>query len=60
MADRSGIVLVPVDRAEDVLKTAEMIVAKERLMTEAVRRGDPVSQVMGADYEKMLEQGGDD
>lgn len=60
MADRSGIVLVPIDRAEDVLKTAEMIVAKERLMTEAVQRGDPVSQVMGADYEKMPERGGEE
>ena len=59
MADRSGVVLVPAERAEDVLNTAEMIVAKERLMTEAVRRGDSVSRVMGADYEKMLNPGGD-
>jgi regulator of RNase E activity RraA len=59
MADRSAVVLIPGDRAEEVLQTAEMIVAKEKLMTEAVRRGDPVSQVMGADYEKMLEENTD-
>lgn len=55
MADRSAVVIIPADRAEEVITTAEKIVAKEKLMTDAVRKGDPVSQVMGADYEKMLE-----
>lgn len=54
IADGSGIVAIPQAQAEAVLQTAEMIVRKEQLMAEAVRRGDPVSQVMGANYENML------
>ena len=60
IADRSGVAVVPEDRAEDVMGKAESIVARERAMTEAVRRGQPVSEVMGASYERMLQQGGDD
>ena len=60
IADRSGVAVVPEDRAEDVLGKAETIVARERAMTEAVRRGAAVSEVMGASYERMLQQGGDD
>ncbi|MEE8332225.1 MAG: RraA family protein [Alphaproteobacteria bacterium] len=58
LADASGITIIPADRADDVLATAERITEKERLMTKAVRAGDPVSQVMGADYEAMLDDGG--
>ena len=60
LADRSGIELIPLDRAQEVLNTAEKIVAKEKMMTAAVRRGNPVSKVMGADYEMMLKQNGGD
>ena len=59
IADRSGVAAVPADRAEEVLAKAESIVARERAMTEAVRRGEPVSRVMGASYERMLQQGGE-
>ncbi|MDE0057392.1 MAG: hypothetical protein OXI22_20510 [Defluviicoccus sp.] len=59
IADRSGVAVVPSGRAGEVLERAESIVARERAMTEAVRRGEPVSRVMGASYERML-QGGDD
>ena len=59
IADRSGVAAVPAPRAGEVLAKAESIVARERAMTEAVRRGEPVSRVMGASYERML-QGGDD
>ena len=54
MADGSGIVVIPQEQADAVLDMAETIVEKERLMAASVRRGDPVSQVMGADYESML------
>lgn len=54
IADASAVVFVPAGRADEVLAVAERITEKERLMTAAVRRGDPVSQVMGADYESML------
>lgn len=60
MADGSGVVLVPSDRSLEVVNLAENIVAKEKLMTAAVRRGEPVSQVMGANYENMLQHNGDD
>lgn len=55
VADASGAVFIPAARAEEVLATAEMIAARERLMTRDVRAGQAVSAVMGADYEKMLE-----
>ena len=60
IADRSGVAAIPRDREDEVLDKAESIVARERAMTEAVRRGEPVSRVMGASYETMLQQGGDD
>ncbi len=56
MADMSGVVFIQKDRAEEVLIIAERIVSKEKLMTAAVLKGKPVSVVMGADYEKMLDQ----
>jgi 4-hydroxy-4-methyl-2-oxoglutarate aldolase len=55
VADGSGVAFIPAARVADVLAMAERIAAKERLMTEAIRLGQPVSQVMGADYETMLE-----
>lgn len=54
LADGSGICFVAKDRADEVLETAEAIAAREALMTEAVRAGEPISKVMGADYEHML------
>jgi 4-hydroxy-4-methyl-2-oxoglutarate aldolase len=55
VADGSGVAFIPAARVADVLAMAERIAARERLMTEAIRLGQPVSQVMGADYETMLE-----
>jgi 4-hydroxy-4-methyl-2-oxoglutarate aldolase len=55
VADGSGVAFIAAGQIEQVLGTAERIAAKERLMTEAVRGGKPVSSVMGADYETMLE-----
>lgn len=46
LADRSGVVFVPRDRAEDVLTLAERIVAREAAMADAVRAGRPVGEVM--------------
>lgn len=58
IADGSSVVIVPASRAEEVIKIAERIVAKEQLMTEAVRSGSPVGTVMGANYENMLDEMG--
>jgi regulator of RNase E activity RraA len=56
IADGSGIVFVPLARIDEVLSTAELIVRKERAMTRAVRAGGAPSEVMGANYEKMLSE----
>ena len=55
LADSSAVVFVAPDRADEVLRIAERIAAREALMTRAVLDGEPVSEVMGADYETMLE-----
>jgi regulator of RNase E activity RraA len=56
IADASAVVFVRADDIARVLDTAERIVAKERLMAEAIRSGTPISSVMGADYESMLKK----
>ncbi len=55
-ADRSGCVVIPAARIADVLARAEAILAKSDQMAAAVERGEPVSRVMGASYETMLER----
>jgi 4-hydroxy-4-methyl-2-oxoglutarate aldolase len=54
IADSSGVVFLPNDLAEAILETAEAIAAREAAMTKAVRSGEPVGTVMGADYETMV------
>lgn len=58
IADASGVVVIPQQLAEQIIKGAERIVAKEKLMAEAVRRGESVSSVMGTNYETMLDGAG--
>lgn len=55
IADGSGAVFIAAEQIDKVLATAERIAAKERLMVEALVGGKPVSAVLGADYEDMLE-----
>ncbi len=54
IADGSGVVFVPGELAAQVVEAAEKIAEKERLMTEDVKAGKPVSEVMGTNYENML------
>ena len=54
IADASGAVFIAAADIERVLQAAEMIVGREAAMAQALRDGQPVSQVMGADYEHML------
>jgi regulator of RNase E activity RraA len=56
IADWSGAVFLPADRAEEVVSTAEGLMAREAAMAEAVRAGKSVVDVMGANYESMLGQ----
>ena len=57
LADGSGICFLTADRAEEILGIAELVAAREALMTRAVLAGEPISQVMGANYEEMLKKG---
>lgn len=54
IADASGVAFVPQAAAEEVIKTAEEIAAREVSMGAALRRGVPVSDVMGGDYETLV------
>lgn len=56
VADSSGAAFVPAASIEAVLDAAEHIAAKEATMTKAVLAGNPVSAVMGASYEHLLER----
>ena len=55
VADSSGAAFVPADLILKVLAAAENIAVKEAAMTKAVMSGEPVSQVMGGNYEHLLE-----
>ena len=55
LADGSGICFLPQEYAKKLIDTAERIAKREKLMTERVLAGEPISKVMGADYEHMLE-----
>ena len=54
IADASGVVFVPAAQLDRVLQAAEAIAGREAAMTQALRAGRPISEVMGADYEHML------
>ena len=54
IADWSGAVFLPADRAEEIITTAEGLAAREAAMAEDVRAGKSVIDVMGANYEAML------
>jgi 4-hydroxy-4-methyl-2-oxoglutarate aldolase len=56
IADWSGVVFLPADRAEEIVSTAEGLMVREAAMAEAVRAGRSVVEVMGASYESMLGQ----
>ncbi len=54
VADGTGIVFVPARMAEQTIEVAERIVAREKMMADAVKAGKPVTVAMGKDYETML------
>lgn len=55
IADSSGVVFVPAADIDRVLEAAEAIATTEAAMAAAIDAGRPVSEVMGADYESMLD-----
>lgn len=56
-ADGSACIFIAAGQIEQVLVTAEEIVAREAAMAKAIASGTPISRVMGGDYEHMLEAG---
>jgi len=56
IADASGVVFIRAEDAGRVLEAAEAIAGREAAMTEALRHGKRITEVMGADYEHMLKR----
>jgi 4-hydroxy-4-methyl-2-oxoglutarate aldolase len=54
IADASAVVFITRNQILPVLETAETIMQREEAMAAAIRDGRPISQVMGANYERML------
>lgn len=54
IADSSGVVFIAAEDIERVLPAAENIAAREAAMTKALLGGEPITKVMGANYENML------
>ena len=55
LADRSAVIFISPEHIERVLEAAETIVAKEAVMAKAILSGTPIGQVMGGNYEHMLQ-----
>ncbi|WNF01142.1 RraA family protein [Streptomyces luomodiensis] len=55
LADSGGVVVVPADRAEEIIATAERVAATEAAMAQAIDGGTPVSDVMGKTYEELTD-----
>lgn len=53
LADGSGVVFLPRDRADEVLERAEAFAAREAAMAAAIADGVPVTEVMGRTYEEL-------
>ncbi|MGA9883391.1 MAG: RraA family protein [Candidatus Acidiferrales bacterium] len=54
VADSSGVVFISAGEIDRVLPAAEEIAAREAAMAQALLNGDPITKVMGANYENML------
>ncbi len=54
IADASGVAFVPAADIARVLDAAEMIAGREAAMAKALLAGQPITEVMGANYEHML------
>jgi 4-hydroxy-4-methyl-2-oxoglutarate aldolase len=58
IADGSGVVFLSAGHVAEIITAAEDIMAREAEMAARIRAGEPVSRVMSADYEHMLNTGG--
>ncbi|MBC2778904.1 RraA family protein [Parasphingopyxis marina] len=55
-ADNSAVIFIGSENIEHVLDTAEAIAAREAAMAGAIEAGTPISEVMGGNYEHMLDE----
>jgi regulator of RNase E activity RraA len=53
-ADSSGVVFLPTAQVEEIVRRAQRIAERERLMVQALRAGDRITEVVGRNYEEML------
>lgn len=53
LADGSGVVFLPAERAQAILDVAEQISSREAAMAAAVRAGKPLAEVMNSSYEDL-------
>lgn len=56
IADASGVAFIQAEKIGVVLDKAEAIAKKEHLMVDALKKGQSVVDVLGADYEDMLKR----
>lgn len=56
IADNSAVVFIAAREIERVLAAAEQIAAREAAMAKRLLGGLPITEVMGADYENMLQR----
>jgi 4-hydroxy-4-methyl-2-oxoglutarate aldolase len=56
LADRSAVIVIAAADIERVLEAAEMIVGREAAMAKAILAGTPIGEVMGGNYEHMLDK----
>jgi len=56
VADGTGIVFIPAAIAEEAVSKAESISATENSMIDAIHEGKPATEVLGRQYESMLEK----
>ncbi|HVS83689.1 MAG TPA: hypothetical protein VHE60_18300, partial [Pyrinomonadaceae bacterium] len=54
IGDGSGVVFIPAERAEEVIAAAEQLAERESQMVKAIMSGGSVSDVMGINYESLL------
>jgi regulator of RNase E activity RraA len=55
LGDSGGIVVIPANRAQEVLADAERIATIEAAMATAIEAGKPVNEVMGRTYEELTD-----
>jgi regulator of RNase E activity RraA len=55
IADSSAVIFIRAQDIEGVLEAAEAIARREAAMAKALLAGTPIGQVMGGDYEHMLQ-----